>query len=90
MEINKKELLNLYMKYVDEVTEECDWKSTFGPEEIVYIIGTIIENNPRLIKTESFKYKITKWFELNLGWLFVNCRKQDKHIEYLKNKYGER
>lgn len=31
--------------------------------------------------------KITKWFELNLGWLFVNGRKQEKHIEYLKNKY---
>ena len=34
------------------------------------------------------KYKIIKWFELNIGWLFVNGRKQDKYVEYLKNKYG--
>ena len=50
MEINKKELFDLYMKWVDEVTEECDWKTTFGPEEIVYAISSILENNPQLLK----------------------------------------
>jgi hypothetical protein len=35
----------------------------------------------------KMKYKIIKWFELNIGWLFVNGRKQDKYVEYLKNKY---
>ena len=31
--------------------------------------------------------KFIKWFELNLGWFFVNGMKQDKWNEYLKNKY---
>jgi len=33
--------------------------------------------------------KIIKWFELNLGWLFVNGRKQEQHVEYLKKKYKD-
>jgi len=32
--------------------------------------------------------KINKWFELNLGWFFVNGRKQEDWAKYLKNKYG--
>ena len=34
-------------------------------------------------------FKINKWFELNLGWFFVNGRKQDQWAEYLKEKYGK-
>ena len=34
--------------------------------------------------------KFTKWFELNLGWFFVNGMKQDKWNEYLKNKELDR
>jgi hypothetical protein len=33
------------------------------------------------------KYRIIKWFELNLGWFFVNGRKQETYANYLKNKY---
>ena len=51
MKINKEELYKLYMEWVNEVTEECDWKSTFGPEEIVNAISEILQNNPNLIKT---------------------------------------
>jgi hypothetical protein len=36
MKINTKELFKLYMEWVDQVTEECDWKTSFSPEEIVY------------------------------------------------------
>ena len=32
-------------------------------------------------------YKINKWFELNLGWLFVNGRNQEWYCSYLKEKY---
>ena len=32
--------------------------------------------------------KIIKWFELNLGWFFINGRKQKQWNEYLKQKYG--
>jgi hypothetical protein len=48
MKINKEELYKLYMEWVDEVAEECDWKTTFGPEEIVEAIATILEKNPQL------------------------------------------
>ena len=33
-------------------------------------------------------YKINKWFELNLGWFFINGRKQDAWAEYLRKKYN--
>ena len=33
--------------------------------------------------------KINKWFELNLGWFFVNGRKQEDWAEYLRKKYGD-
>jgi hypothetical protein len=28
-----------------------------------------------------------KWFEINLGWFFINGRKQEQWNEYLKQKY---
>jgi hypothetical protein len=48
MKINREELYKLYMEWVEQVTEECDWKTSFGPEEIVGAIATILENNPHL------------------------------------------
>jgi hypothetical protein len=36
---------------------------------------------------KNMLYSFKKWFEINLGWFFVNGRKQDQWIEYLKNKY---
>ena len=50
MKIDKEELFKLYMDWVDKVSEDCDWKTSFGPEEIVYSIVNIIENNPQLIQ----------------------------------------
>jgi hypothetical protein len=32
--------------------------------------------------------KINKWFEMNLGWIFVNGRKRAWWEEYLREKYG--
>jgi hypothetical protein len=49
MKIDKNELFKLYMEWVNEVTEECDWKTSFSPEEIVHSIATILEQNPQLI-----------------------------------------
>ena len=49
MKIDKNELFKLYMEWVNEVTEECDWKTSFGPEEIIHSIATILEQNPQLI-----------------------------------------
>ena len=31
--------------------------------------------------------RVEKWFELNLGWFFVNGYKQEAWFEHLKNKY---
>ena len=52
MQINKDELLKLYMEWVNRVAEDCDWKTSFGPEEIVHSIANILENNPQLINNE--------------------------------------
>lgn len=49
MQINKDELYKLYMEWVDEVTEACDWKTHFEPEEIVHAIAKILETNPQLM-----------------------------------------
>ena len=48
MKINKEELYKLYMEWVDKVAEECDWKISFRPKQIVEAIATILENNPQL------------------------------------------
>ena len=33
-------------------------------------------------------YRLNRWFEMNLGWFFVNGRKQAAWAEYLRKKYG--
>lgn len=50
MKINEQELHKLYMEWVDKVTEECDWVTTFGPSEIVGALVRILEENPHLIE----------------------------------------
>lgn len=49
MEINRDELYKLYMEKVNQIAEDCDWVTSFGPEEIVNMIANILENNPQLI-----------------------------------------
>ena len=48
MTINKEKLHELYIQWVNQVADECDWKTSFGTEEIVGAIATILENNPHL------------------------------------------
>ena len=31
--------------------------------------------------------KLRRWFDLRVGWIFVNGRKQEKWYKYLKEKY---
>lgn len=31
---------------------------------------------------------LEKWFELNLGWFFINGRKQEDWYVYLRKKYN--
>lgn len=42
--LDREKVFKHYMKWVDEVSKRYDWKSTFGPEEIVQSICEIIEN----------------------------------------------
>ncbi len=51
MIIDREELHRLYMEWVHKVADECDWKTHFGTEEIVYAIVHILETNPQLRKT---------------------------------------
>lgn len=53
MTIDKEYLYKLYMQWVDKVSEDLDWKTHFGPEEIVYAIADILEKNPQLITDEK-------------------------------------
>lgn len=57
MKINRKKLYKLYMGQVKDIAEKCDWKSTFGPEEIVGMISDIIEQHPELYETVQKKTK---------------------------------
>jgi hypothetical protein len=34
------------------------------------------------------KRRIVKWFEINLGWIFINGRKRAAWAEYLRKKYN--
>ncbi len=31
---------------------------------------------------------LIKWFEINCGWFFINGRKQDDWVDYLRKKYN--
>jgi hypothetical protein len=53
MKIDAEALLKLYMEWVDDVTEVCDWKTHFEPDEIVHSIARILERNPDLITFED-------------------------------------
>lgn len=55
LKINKEELLSLYMKQVDDICEECDWKTSFGPKEIISIIVNILETNKDLIESDAYE-----------------------------------
>ncbi len=55
MKINRKKVYALYMAWVKKVSESCEWKSTFGPEEIVDKICSIIENKNVTEKEQDIK-----------------------------------
>lgn len=42
-EEEKKEILKQYLQYVDETSDLIEWKTYFGPQEIVYQVIKIIE-----------------------------------------------
>lgn len=50
MIIDEEQLFTLYMQWVNKVAEDNDWKTTFGPKEIVHTIANIIKEHPEIIK----------------------------------------
>lgn len=53
IKIDTEKLYQLYMDWVDRVCEDIEWKTHFGPEEIVDAIAKILEQNPELIKNDK-------------------------------------
>ena len=53
MKINKEKLYELYMQAVDEILDECDWKTHFTAQECVYLVLRVLEQNPELITNDS-------------------------------------
>jgi|TARA_R110002012_G_scaffold5109_1_gene23234 hypothetical protein len=47
---------------------------------LIYYVGTVC------IKLKIIMRKLNDWFEINLGWLFVNGRKQEQWTEYINTK----
>jgi len=45
-----KTIYPLYMKWVDDVSEACDWKTQFDPQEIVDKICSLINENYTITK----------------------------------------
>lgn len=43
--ISEKKLLSQYKKVINEITEECDWKTHFTGEEICGIVFGILTKN---------------------------------------------
>lgn len=52
MKIDREKLYELYMQTVDNILEECDWKTHFEPKEIIGIISNILESNEELYKED--------------------------------------
>jgi len=53
----------------------------FAPLIIVFFITVFF-----IVRNMLYSFK--KWFEINLGWFFINGRKQDQWGKYLREKYG--
>jgi len=77
------------MKWVKDVTKHCDWKSTFGPEEIVEAICSIIETKDvsqdvDLISDEELKNLANK----PLYAVYHKPTKLWVYFRELKDKFG--
>ena len=43
MRIDRDRLFEMYMEEVEHISDVFDWKTQFGPKEIVDIISTLLE-----------------------------------------------
>ena len=49
MKINREALYIMYMEKVGKISDDIDWKTQFGPEEIVDMIADIIEKESKIL-----------------------------------------
>ena len=49
MKINREALYILYMEKVGKISNDIDWKTQFGPEEIIDMIADIIEKESKIL-----------------------------------------
>ena len=62
--------------------------------EIISISAIFVEESPNPIKKQVRKKatlfrKFEKWFDLNLGWFFVNGRKMDSWNKKINEKHKD-
>ena len=78
---NRKQVYEEYMRRVDEIAEECDWVTSIGPETLVAIVISILENKTREMVRNAY----------NAGYLDANCNHINdvdaytEQLEYLKS-----
>jgi hypothetical protein len=93
MKVNRKRLFSLYMAEVNRISATCDWVSTFGPEEIVEIISTVLENHPYLCvgdETPSNKSHVkmkTPFGNTPAAIQLASKVENDKRLRRLVSKY---
>lgn len=58
IQIDRDRLYEKYMDWVNQVSEDCEWKTFFGAEEIVNKISDILEEDSQMI--HQFPDKIVR------------------------------
>jgi len=63
VDIDIEKVTELYLKKIDTIAEDLDWKTHFEPAEIVRLVCDIIKANPHLISQNyippKFKESLT-------------------------------
>lgn len=50
--VDRDMLYKLYISWVNQVADDLEWKTQFGPREIINAIANIIESNPDIIQSK--------------------------------------
>src|ERR1035438_4488299 len=60
----KQQFCKAYLKYVDELTEECDWISSFTAEEICNMSHRIMDGKSYTVRRELLPFTSSKLYKL--------------------------
>jgi len=89
MKLDRSEIYKKYMKWVRSVTKTCDWKSTFGPKEIVDALCTIIENTQTPTLYLCYHHPSQKWVQIRKNSLQLVDTPKKASFYASKNKLEE-